>query len=175
MPTVEDCLAHQKQIGDFVNSIDWETGWSPDHEKVIIPPSDERQAGRECWKRARHYDLVLVVHRTPRFVSCGAQELSETWRGLKPLNRVTTLAYRDGSIESIEESADWNGLAVWEKPRAWVGRTVLAFPRQPRNSPPAPVYKGKISAQCCGSSYEGPGLYLSPRLAYVTPKRSAAP
>ena len=71
--------------------------------------------------------IVIVVHRIPRFTACSTDELPQPWKGAEAELRLTTLTFKDGSLEHKVESGQ---LDEWTKSRPWGGQTVFTFLRE---------------------------------------------
>ncbi len=70
--------------------------------------------------------LVVVGHRLPRFIACDPEvELTESYAGLVPLFRVTTIVYEARDVDYVAK--DCKGVPVWQKERPWCGQTASVF------------------------------------------------
>ena len=87
MPALEICATIQCKQEEFCRALDW-AGTGSDSERAVSSPDCSRA-------------IVVVIHRIPRFAACSARELSEQWRNLIPITRVTTLPFQEGDLDYL--------------------------------------------------------------------------
>ena len=113
IPSLDAFAAIQEKQETFCRAIDW-SGAGQDSQRVVESP----RVGTA---------IVVVIHRIPRFEVCTSDELTEPWKGVVPLTRVTTLTFREGDMDSVIEDTDGTGLPDWKRRQPWCGQTVFTF------------------------------------------------
>ena len=49
---------------------------------------------------------MVVIHKVPRFAACSTAELSDQWKDLDPIARITTLTFREGDLDYVVEDTE---------------------------------------------------------------------
>ena len=103
----------QSQQEEFQKALDW-CGAGTDSERTVESP-------------VRSREVVVLVHRIRRLSACSQKELSQQWHDRIPVDRITTLTYREGDLDYVVDRADEGVLPDWVQSRPWCGQSVFTF------------------------------------------------
>ena len=97
VPTKEQCDDTLARRAAFAAELDWKGRGADTYREVESPRADTR--------------IIVVIHKVPRFSACSVEEVEAAdaqWKGLKPLTRITTAVYEDGTLDYITDAAENN-------------------------------------------------------------------
>ena len=121
LPSLDACAVVQAKQESFCRGLDW-AGAGEDTERVV---TSSREDGA----------IVVVIHKIPRFAACYPGELSDQWKDLNPITRITTLTFREGDLDYLVEDTEKGGeIGEWVRTRPWCGQTAFTFPIIPEAS-----------------------------------------
>ena len=121
--SLDSCAAIHWKQATFCQALDW-SGAGKDTERVVPSPKLEEA-------------IVVVIHKIPCLAVCTLAELSEPWKGLQPLMRITTMTFVEGDLDYIVEGNE-KSIGEWVHHRPWCGQTVFTFPSHAYDSPDWP-------------------------------------